>query len=283
MAATTTAVATVTTPALSLSAQVQPQSTGGHDGSGFLGSASSAAGTSSAVASAPPPDLPRAPLQTTLPSAETERQVAEARAAVVASMSNMVDTELQTRAGILHDNAAALAKQEKDVEAATAGLRREREKLQREADKAARKLKELGNVQNWAEVLERQFLVLEETMRLANDSASERGSSCSCSCSDCGARTAADDDEGEEEEVRRRPDGREEDDDFMRKHGDVIDNKAKHDTDEAASMVDMMAIDSSSVPTAWSDASRSLNEPESSTGTGMAKGSETASTSTNNE
>ena len=38
-------------------------------------------------------------------------------------MSNMVDTELQTRAGILHDNAAALARQEKDVEAATAGLR----------------------------------------------------------------------------------------------------------------------------------------------------------------
>jgi uncharacterized protein (DUF3084 family) len=222
-------------------------------------------------------------LQTTLPSAETERQVAEARAAVVASMSNMVDTELQTRAGILHDNAAALAKQEKDVEAATVGLRREREKLQREADKAARKLKELGNVQNWAEVLERQFLVLEETVRLANDSASERGSSCSCSCSDCGERTAAEDDEGEEEESRRQPGGHEEDDDFMRKHGDEIESKARHDADEATSMVDMMAIDSSSVPTAWSDASRSLNEPESSTGTGMAKGSETASTSTNNE
>jgi hypothetical protein len=38
-------------------------------------------------------------------------------------------------------------------------------------------------VQNWAEVLERGFLVLEETVRLANRDGSESGS---CSCSECG-------------------------------------------------------------------------------------------------
>ena len=36
-------------------------------------------------------------------------------------------------------------------------------------------MKELGNVQNWAEMLERDFLVLQETMRLANGG-SENGS-----------------------------------------------------------------------------------------------------------
>ena len=34
------------------------------------------------------------------------------------------------------------------------------------ANDAAGKLKELGDIQNWAEVLERDLLVLEETMRI---------------------------------------------------------------------------------------------------------------------
>lgn len=128
------------------------------------------------------------PLHETLPSPQTQRQIAEARAAVVASIGNLVDSELQSRATILHENAAALEKQEADVVRATEGLRREREKLVKEADSAARGLKEIGNVQNWAEVLERQFLVLEETVRLANggDSDSGSGSGSECSCSDCG-------------------------------------------------------------------------------------------------
>ena len=42
-----------------------------------------------------------------------------------------------------------------------------------------RKIKELGNVQNWAEVLERDFLVLEETMRLVREGSGSDGESCS--------------------------------------------------------------------------------------------------------
>ncbi|TQS32715.1 hypothetical protein Golomagni_06962 [Golovinomyces magnicellulatus] len=127
------------------------------------------------------------PLHATLPSAETQRHIDEARRAVVASIGNLVDSELQSRASILHENATALDKQEKEIVAETAGLRREREKLAQEADMAARKLKEVGNVQNWAEVLERQFMVLEETARLVEEG-SESGSdtASSCSCSDCG-------------------------------------------------------------------------------------------------
>ncbi|KAL7926606.1 hypothetical protein ACQKWADRAFT_280844 [Trichoderma austrokoningii] len=195
-------------------------------------------------------------LQPTLPSAETQRHVAEARAAVVASMGNMLDSELQSRASILHDNAAALEKQERDVIRATEGLRRETAKLKAEADKAARRVKELGNVQNWAEVLERGFLVLEETVRLANggedeDEDEDEGSEGSCSCSECG-REGGSDEGSDGEDGDGGVDG----------------------ADGVGDMGGRMDVD------AMSDASRSLMELASSTGTGRAKGSETASIST---
>ncbi|RDA92969.1 hypothetical protein CP533_5519 [Ophiocordyceps camponoti-saundersi (nom. inval.)] len=83
-------------------------------------------------------------LHPTLPSAETQRQVAEARAAVVASMSNLLDASLQGRASTLHAGAAALTRQEQEVARAEDGLRLERLRLAREADGAAKRLKELG-------------------------------------------------------------------------------------------------------------------------------------------
>lgn len=52
---------------------------------------------------------------------------------------------------------------------ATDALRRENDRLARVAGDAARKVKELGNVQNWAEVLESDFLAIEETIRLVRE------------------------------------------------------------------------------------------------------------------
>ncbi|KAI0013238.1 hypothetical protein F4779DRAFT_613766 [Xylariaceae sp. FL0662B] len=121
-------------------------------------------------------------LNPTLPSRTTQLHVAEARAALVASVSNMVDSELQSRASLMHSNAGVLTKQSKDVERATASLRKENDKLEKMAKDAGRKIKEIGNVQNWAEVLERDFLVLEETMRLVKRGSSQSGSE---SCSQC--------------------------------------------------------------------------------------------------
>lgn len=43
-------------------------------------------------------------------------------------------------------------------------------------NEGSRKVKELGDVQNWAERLERDFLVVEETMRLVNEGDSDSGS-----------------------------------------------------------------------------------------------------------
>ncbi|KAI8192597.1 hypothetical protein K4K51_000081 [Colletotrichum sp. SAR 10_75] len=122
----------------------------------------------------PAPPQQQQQLHQTLPSEDQQQHISEARAAVVASIGNMLDGELQTRARILHSNAAALDKQERDVVKATDALRKENDKLAKFTVDAARRVKELGNVQNWAEVLERDFLVLEETFR---QSVTEAGSS----------------------------------------------------------------------------------------------------------
>lgn len=221
-------------------------------------SGSAQTNTTSTVASGEGP-APRPHIHPTIPSAETQQHVADARAAVVASMSNMVDRELQSRAAVLHDNARALDRQEKDVVIATDGLRRERERLAREADGAARRLKEVGNVQNWAEVLERQFLVLEDTVRMANGEGGDGddGSSVgSCSCSECG-----------------RGDG----------SGSEMDWDGPMDGAGAGGMPDPGdgKNGSSMEAPAWSDTSPSLHEPGSSTAAmTVAKDSETASQST---
>jgi len=116
------------------------------------------------------------PLTPNLPSTSASTlPTTEARDAIIASMSNLLDHKLQTRATQLHSNSAALAKQEADVARATEGLRKETMKLERVAKDAGRKVKELGNVQNWAEVLERDLLVIEETIRLANRPRRPRG------------------------------------------------------------------------------------------------------------
>lgn len=162
-----------------------------------------------------------------------------------------MDSELQWRASTLHSNAAALGKQAKDVRRAADGLRRENDRLAREADVAARRLKELGNVQNWAEVLERDFLVLEETVRLANGEGS-----CSCSCSDCGSVSSDSEDEMD------------------------VDGPKKGVDDHGKASMEGMAIDTGhGMPGTFSDASRSLTDPESSMGR-ETKGSDTASMST---
>ncbi|KAI1447589.1 hypothetical protein F5Y02DRAFT_31745 [Annulohypoxylon stygium] len=165
------------TPSLqSNSSRPQPSNSGSTSRS-----ATSPPTTTTATASAATGSQPRVTmdLNPTLPSRATQLHIDEARAALVASMSNMLDSELQSRASLLHSNAAALTKQEKDVAKGTEALRKENDKLEKLARDTERKIKELGNVQNWAEVLERDFLVLEETMRLVREGSGDD------SCSQC--------------------------------------------------------------------------------------------------
>lgn len=172
-----------------------------------------------------------------------------------------MDSELQWRASTLHSNASVLNKQAQDVQRATDGLRRENIKLAREAVAAAHKLKEIGNVQNWAEVLERDFLVIEETIRLANDDRS-------CSCSDCGSCSGSGSESGSEDEGEQAMDL----DNNVDERGKGIEVNKTLGTD--------MEIDTENHTLGtFSDASRSMTEGESSVGRG-AKGSDTASMST---
>lgn len=100
----------------------------------------------------------------------SSRAQEEARAAVVASLESAgssYDAQYQRRAADLHSNAAAIEKQENQLKKQTAALAKESAKWQKEVDKATRGVNEIGHVQNWAEMMERDLLVLEETLRLA--------------------------------------------------------------------------------------------------------------------
>lgn len=106
------------------------------------------------------------------PAPQSARQIAEARAALEASMNNVgsaLDANLRARAQDLHTHSAVLEKQQKDLIKSTEGLRKETDKLKKLAVDGGKKVKELGDVQNWAEMLERDFLVLEETLRLVEE------------------------------------------------------------------------------------------------------------------
>ena len=100
----------------------------------------------------------------------SSRAQAEARAAVLASLEaegSKYDSQFQRRANDLHKNAAAISKQETEVRKSTAALAKESVKYQKELDKTTKDMKAFGDMQNWAEMTERDFLVLEETLRLA--------------------------------------------------------------------------------------------------------------------
>jgi Skp family chaperone for outer membrane proteins len=138
-------------------------------------SASASASTSSAPTTITPSTstsattTPSTTTTTTTSPPETTRAQTEARAAVLATLSSAGASHasnLQTRAADLHANSAAIDKQQKDLAQARKGLAGETAKLEKEVDKALKGMRDFGDVQNWAEMLERDFMVLEETMRL---------------------------------------------------------------------------------------------------------------------
>lgn len=101
----------------------------------------------------------------------TER-AENARAALygsLASVGSSLDSELRSRASNIHANSTALSKQQSDVVKQTAVLQKQCHQLQKVVDNSSGKLKEIGDVQNWAELIERDLLMLEETLRIVED------------------------------------------------------------------------------------------------------------------
>ena len=115
------------------------------------------------------------PPNTTSPSPQ---QTAEARAAFTASLlsagTSTVQSDLQNRATNLHANAAAIDKQEQELLKQTKNLGKESDKWQKVVDDGARGVKETGDVQNWAEMLERDLCVLEDVMDMAEDGTDDK-------------------------------------------------------------------------------------------------------------
>ena len=101
------------------------------------------------------------------------QQTAEARSAFTASLlsagTSTVQSDLSSRATDFHANTAAIDKQEQELLKSIKGLGKESDKWQKVADEGARGVKETGDVQNWAEMLERDLCVLEDVMGMVED------------------------------------------------------------------------------------------------------------------
>ncbi|KAF2219551.1 hypothetical protein BDZ85DRAFT_43553 [Elsinoe ampelina] len=99
---------------------------------------------------------------------QAQRQ-AEAKAAVTATLNSVgssYDADLQSRASILQAGGESIARQEKDVQKGTQALAKHNDEFEKLISSTTRSLNEIGDVQNWAEMIERDLLVVEETLRL---------------------------------------------------------------------------------------------------------------------
>ncbi|KAF4550130.1 Hypothetical protein D9617_18g033210 [Elsinoe fawcettii] len=104
----------------------------------------------------------------TEPIDQAQRQ-AEAKAAVIATLNSVgssYDADLQSRAAILQAGGESIAKQEKEVQKGAQALAKQNDEFEKLINSTTRSLNEIGDVQNWAEMIERDLLVVEETLRL---------------------------------------------------------------------------------------------------------------------
>ncbi|KAL3449767.1 hypothetical protein BJX65DRAFT_30078 [Aspergillus insuetus] len=123
--------------------------------------------TTTSTTQDPTPAIPSSAPQTSDP-----KQTAEAKSAFTASLHSLganYTTELVERAKVLHSNQGALSAQEETLAKTTEALRKQNDSWEGMAEEARKGLKEIGDVQNWAEVIERELLVLEETLRIAEE------------------------------------------------------------------------------------------------------------------
>ncbi|MCJ1274650.1 hypothetical protein MMC21_002447 [Puttea exsequens] len=119
---------------------------------------------------------PSSPSQPDPPPPPDPQRTAEARAAFTAHLTSIGNSHiapLESRVSDINKNSAAISKQEDNVAKQTKKLAEESQKHQKVIDDAAAKLKELGDIQNWAEVLERDMLVIEKTLQMGEGEGSE--------------------------------------------------------------------------------------------------------------
>jgi hypothetical protein len=96
-----------------------------------------------------------------------DQQQKEALAAFTATLHSVgtnLEAPLRDRAANIQSNAVALERQEAELAENTARLARQNGEWVGLADETREGLKEIGDVQNWAEMIERDLLALEDMM-----------------------------------------------------------------------------------------------------------------------
>ncbi|KAF3910572.1 hypothetical protein ABW21_db0202482 [Orbilia brochopaga] len=84
-------------------------------------------------------------------------------------LGDSLDMDLRERISNIHSNADALDSQGKQLKSRTQAMAKTSRQWSALAENGRGRLKEIGDVQNWAEMIERDLLVLEETLRIVND------------------------------------------------------------------------------------------------------------------
>jgi chromosome segregation ATPase len=103
----------------------------------------------------------------TTPTESDDQRKKEALAAFTATLHSVgtnLEAPLRDRAANIQSNALALERQEAELAENTARLARQNEQWVGLADETREGLKEIGDVQNWAEMIERDLLALEDMM-----------------------------------------------------------------------------------------------------------------------
>ncbi|KOS39591.1 hypothetical protein ACN38_g9550 [Penicillium nordicum] len=108
-----------------------------------------------------------------------DQQQKEALAAFTATLHSVgtnLEAPLRDRAANIQSNAAALERQEAELAENTQRLARQNQQWVGFADETREGLKEIGDVQNWAEIIERDLLALEDMMDVVENGHGEHGS-----------------------------------------------------------------------------------------------------------
>ncbi|KAK4870890.1 hypothetical protein LT330_000127 [Penicillium expansum] len=111
----------------------------------------------------PNPNTTADPVANT-PDDQQQKEALAAFTATLLSVGTNLETPLRDRAANIQSNAAALQRQEVELAENTQRLARQNQQWVGLADETREGLKEIGDVQNWAEMIERDLLALEDMM-----------------------------------------------------------------------------------------------------------------------
>lgn len=85
------------------------------------------------------------------------------------TVGKSVEEPLKNRMIEIHDNDKLIAQQRSKLQKQTGNLQKTTKQLEQLANSALNKVKEAGDVQNWAEMLDQDIRVLEQTVKLKNE------------------------------------------------------------------------------------------------------------------